>query len=209
MGEPNHSPPGPANPQEERTCRRCNETKVVTPESWPYRRDKQKTYAAHGTTCLVCEKKRKSEYEARRDKIAALVKDVPAVPIRGTTVDKGKQRDAVNSSRLDVAKALKAGGRVLNEYAPSVLSRVIEYAEDPESPHHIWAIELLAQRILPRKLFEELGGQAAGGGRLHDKRPMFQINVLPAQPQATEQGRLLNEGDGVRISVANPEERDE
>jgi hypothetical protein len=73
---------------------------------------------------------------------------------------------------------------VLNEYAPAVMARLLEYFEDPDSPHHHWAIELMAERILPRKLYEELGGQAAGVGALTDKRPTFILNVTTtgAQP---------------------------
>ncbi len=199
--------PGPANPPEERTCRRCNDRKVLSPESWPYKKNKAGEYAAHGNSCLLCERKRKQEYEDRRDKIAAMVADVPAAPIRGHTADKLKQKAAVNESKLDVAKALKAGARTLNEYASSALARLLEYAEDPDSEHHIWALEIMVQRILPRKLFEELGGQAAGVGSLNDKRPIFQVNVLPAQ-SAEQPGRLLGEADGVRVQVTQQEEKE-
>lgn len=136
----------------------------MTPETWVYRKGRSGEYAASGSQCLACDRKRKAEYEERRDKIALAVKEV--------SVDaKGKP------TKLDVNQALKVGGRVLNEFAPAVMSRVIEYLEDPSSEHHIWALELLAQRILPRKLYEELGGQAAGVGSLGDKRPVTIVNV--------------------------------
>lgn len=197
MGEP-AATPGSAippqqdeRPQERRTCRSCNETKVVSPETWPYRnRGKNTPYQARGLRCLDCEKERKRNYEERRDKIAALVADVPPAPQRGQTGDKDKQREAVKQSRLDVAKALKAGSRVLNEYAASILARVLEWAEDPGHENHLWAVQFMAERIVPRKLYEELGGQAAGLGGLNDKRPQFIIQVLPAQPEAPE-GRVI------------------
>ena len=186
MASPETTAPSTAPAPEPKTCRKCGETKATSPDLWPYRKGRKGIYAAHGGLCLLCEKQRKSEYESRRDKIALAVADVPAVSIRGDAAgkDKGKQRDAVVASKLDVAKALRAGARTLNEYAPSVLARVLEYVEDTESPHHLWALELLAQRILPRKLFEELGGQAAGLGSLDKQRPSFVIQVLPAQPAA-------------------------
>lgn len=180
---------------------KCNESKVVTPESWPYRKGRgaHGTYSAYGGVCKACEKTRKQEYEARRDKIAALVADVPAGPQSGKPEDKNARRDAVATSRLDVAKALKAGSRVLNEYAASALARLIEYAEDPHHEHHLWAVQLMVERILPRKLYEELGGAAAGIGSLQDKRPQFVIQVLPATPEQP-QGRLI-EGEAETVEV--------
>lgn len=70
------------------------------------------------------------------------------------------------------------------------MARVLQYANDPEHKHHLWAVQLLAERILPRKLYEELGAAAAGVGSLNDKRPQFVIQVLPATPEAP-QGRLI------------------
>jgi hypothetical protein len=180
MGSP-ESPTGaqPSAP-EQRTCRECSATKAVSPETWPYRnKGKGTPYQAHGLRCLDCEKKRKAVFDARRRSIASLVDELPSLP-PGKGEDKSKQTEAIRSSKLDVAKALKAGARVLNEYAPSVLARVLEYADDPEHEHHLWALEILVQRILPRKLFEELGGQAAGIGSLEKQRPTYLIQVLPA-----------------------------
>lgn len=181
--------PGPANPIGERTCRKCDQAKPVSPETWPYKKARTGLYGAHGQICLACEKQRKAEYEARRDKIAESVKSIATLDPTGKPDDKRKEITAAN--KLDVAHALKTGARVVNEYAPAVMARILEYLEDPESPHHIWALELLAQRILPRKLFEELGGQAAGVGSLNDKRPMFQINVLPATPGGPTEARVI------------------
>lgn len=183
---------------EQRQCIKCNERKVVSPETWPYRKQQRAgaTYSAHGATCLACERKRKAEYEARRDKIAKLVAEIPADPAAGDKSVATQQKTALASSKLDVAKALKAGSKVLNEYAASVLARVLEAFEDPDSPRHDWAVTFLAERILPRKLYEELGGQAAGVGSLQDKRPVFIVQVLPATP--TEPGRVI-EGEKPQV----------
>ena len=183
------SVPGPANPIEERRCRKCAQTKVLSPNIWPFRKNRGKVYAAHGTVCLACEAKRKAEYDTRRDKIAVAVASIATSDPSGKTGE--KRKDVVIANKLDVALALKAGSRVLNEFAPAVMARILEYFEDPDHEHHLWALELLAQRILPRKLYEELGGQAAGVGGLGDKRPQFTINILPAQTSAPE-GRVID-----------------
>lgn len=193
--------PEPPPPAESRTCRKCSSTKVVTPETWPYRKGRTGTYQAYGGICLVCEKQRKADYEARRDKIAALfVKPAgaaPVAPTKGKADDKRAQLAA--ESKLDVARALKAGSHVLNEIAPNVLARILMWSEDETHEQHAWAVEFLAQRILPRKLYEELGGTAAGAGALADKRPQYVIQILPARPGAPE-GRVI-EGQAQVIDV--------
>jgi hypothetical protein len=188
-----------ASAPEQRTCVKCSTAKIVSPETWPYRKAKQGRYSAYGGVCLVCEKKRRAEYEKRRDKIAALVADVPTLPANGDKDVKDAQKTALASSKLDVAKALKAGSKVLNEYAPAVLARVLQQFEDTEDPNHQWALQFLAERILPRKLYEELGGAAAGSNSIADKRPVFVVQVLPAQPGA-EPGRVV-EGQVTNVEV--------
>lgn len=202
MSEPTAAPTG-APPPEQRKCVKCSETKIVSPETWPYRKSRGGVYSAFGGVCAVCEKKRKAEYEQRRDKIAALVADVPSAPAKNKG-EKNEQKEALASSRLDIAKALKAGSKVLNEYAPAVLSRVLEAFEDPDHVRHEWAVQFLAERIFPRKLYEEIGSQAAGLGSLQDKRPVFVVQVLPAQPGAEPAGRVV-EGESKLLEVKTTE----
>lgn len=191
MGEPATTAPGPANPIEERTCRKCTNTKPVSPDTWIYKKGRQGFYKAHGQICLACEKSRKVEYESRRDKIAASIATLTAAPsdLKGQPADKHKV--VKEAGKLDAALAFKSGSKVLNEYAPAVMARVLEYLEDTSSEHHIWALEFLAQRILPRKLYEELGGQAAGVGSLNDKRPQVVLNILPSSA-SEPQGRVID-----------------
>ena len=199
MGAPEQPTGAQPSAPEQRTCRECSATKAVSPETWPYRnKGKGTPYQAHGLRCLDCEKKRKAVFDARRRSITTLVDDIPSVPVFGKSEDKTKQQEALKASKLDVAKALKAGARVLNEYAPSVLARVLEYADDPDHEHHLWALELLAQRILPRKLFEELGGAAAGIGSLEKQRPQFLIQVLPA---VAEPSGVTHQGHAELVEV--------
>jgi hypothetical protein len=196
------APAGAANPQESRTCSKCEATKVISPESWPYRKGREGRYAAYGTICMGCEKVRKAKYEERRHGLAALVNEV-SVPEEGTPEQKRKA--IVKANKLDVAQALKTGSIAVNQLAPGVMARIMEYLEDPEHKHHIWALELLAQRILPRKLYEELGGQAAGVGALTDRRPMFVLNVLPAAPGGASGAVYDHEGSAQLLPPAPAE----
>jgi hypothetical protein len=183
------SPETTAEVPEPRTCAKCSETKAVTPETWVYKKARSGRYEPHGNTCRACDRKRQAEYEARRDKIKALA-DAP-LP--------ADEKEAKAAAKLDVAKALRAGGKVLNEYAPSILARLLQYSEDPDHPLHQWALDKLVDRVLPRKLYEELGGQAAGVGGLNDKRPQYLIQVLPAQ-QAAPGGNVV-EGEVRLVEV--------
>ena len=88
------------------------------------------------------------------------------------------------TSRLESALALKQGAQFLNVHAQSALTRLAEWMEDPESPHHLWAVQFIAERALPRKLYESLGEAAAGVGGAVKERPTFIVNVLPAGVQS-------------------------
>lgn len=177
----------PADQPESRTCTKCDETKVVAPETWVYKRNRKGRYEVYGSVCKACSLKRQAEYDAQREKIKTEI----------VAAGKKDPADVRKEAKLDATRALKAGGVVLNHHAASVLARVLQYAEDPDHPLHQWALDKLVDRILPRKLYEELGAQAAGVGGLNDKRPMFNIQILPAQPAAPE---------GLIIDVTPPSE---
>jgi len=195
------APAGADNPQEARTCTKCEANKVISPEAWPYRKGREGRYQAYGSICLECEKKRKAAYEDRRKAIATGVAAATPVPAKGVT-DETQRKALKQANKLDVAQALKAGSIALNQVAPGVMARIMEYLEDPEHKHHLWALELLAQRILPRKLYEELGGEAAGVGALSDRRPMFVLNVLPASPGTP--GGAVYDQDGNVVLLPPP-----
>jgi len=199
------APAGADHPQETRVCTKCTASKVISPETWPYRKGREGRYQAYGSICLACEKVRKATYEERRKAIATGIAATP-VPTEGTP---DAQRKALKqANKLDVAQALKAGSVSLNQAAPGVMARIMEYLEDPEHKHHLSALELFAQRILPRKLYEELGGQAAGVGALSDRRPMFVLNVMPATPGAP-QGTVYDQDGNVQLlPAAIPQEPD-
>lgn len=174
--------------EDKRTCQKCNETKVVSPETWVYAKNKRGIYAAKGFTCLACEKIRKADFDKKRKEFEALVSEDHR--------KKSDAKEAKDQSKLDAALALKLGARAINQISASVIARLAQYADDPDSEFHGMALEFFAQRIAPRKLYEEIGGEAAGLGALQDKRPQFVINIHPAKPTAlpgaTVEGEVLD-----------------
>jgi hypothetical protein len=146
-------------------CRNCNEEKPVVPGSWAF-----KPGGDPLQICLVCQTLRKAEAKAQREKDRT-AGDKPKTP-----------REIRGDAKLDIAKALKSGAAIANEYVDLVMARVLQYAADPQHKLHGWALEFLAERVMPKKLYEDLGSQAAGVG-LGDKRPQYVIQVLPAQSQ--------------------------
>jgi hypothetical protein len=159
-------------------CRNCNEEKPVTPGSWAF-----KPGGDPLQICLVCQTLRKAEAKAeRQNKPGPDGKPKTPKEIRG-------------DAKLDIARALKSGAAIANEYVDLVMARVLQYASDPQHRLHGWALEFLAERVMPRKLYEDLGSQAAGVG-LSDKRPQYIVQVLAApvqqQPAAEPAGRIID-----------------
>lgn len=222
-------PPGPENPAgnpniahvdaktstensengEVRRCNRCGEDKPYTTELWPTSLGRPV-----GLVCRVCAKTRKRAFDRtyRAQRVAARTQNLstlaslPAVPPakgreQGTTdVPSAKE---LPIRQLEVAKALRAGANIVNEQAQLVLDKLFKYAHDQSSPHHEWAMKLLAERILPKKLYEDLGTQAAGikpGSAA--PRPAVYVNVqaaVPGQPAQVEV-READEGEWSRIA---------
>lgn len=173
-----------------RKCRVCNQDKRLAPGEWPYVYGKPA-----GQTCRACVVERKdktaNEYvasvEASRRHSAKVTKQ-KSTPSQGTTAmattgDKPKALAAFK--KREVEEALNAGASLLNEHSKEILERVILYATDDSNPHHEWAIKLLAERIMPTKLYSGIGEQTAGVGRgeKEKQRPNVYIQVMAA-PQA-------------------------
>ena len=178
-----------------RACSNCNNLVQVDPLNWAYRDGKPLGI------CLACQTKAKTRQRERelRAATAAPGQPVPTAVKRKTVETKPVAKaEAKAISKLEAVHALKAGATVLNEQAAFVMAKIVEYASNPEHKYHLWALELMAQRILPRKLYEELGGQAAGVGSLADKRPTFQINILPSAP--AEAGRVIASAQAAVVS---------
>lgn len=191
--EPAHSTPT----ADSRHCVRCFEEKPYTREHWPSTRGK-----AIGSVCRVCARARKRNYDAgykaahikaRADNATSL----SLTPSSNTGVSaRDKAPGELPFKQLEIVKALREGAQALNAYAASILNRIFGYAADPASPHHEWALRLIAERIIPRKLYEDLGGQAAGiktgAGAL---RPAVTIIVQPATTVTAEPAVHTVEGE--------------
>jgi hypothetical protein len=177
---------------EHRTCHNCNATKPVAAGVWAF-----KPGGAPLKICFACQQARKADSHAQRamQALQPLATDTKPPAKKEPPADVAEVK---KEAKLDVAKALKIGARITNDHAEMVMARVLQYANDPTHELHKWALELLAERILPRKLYEELGGQAAGVGSLNDKRPMFNINILPAVPGG-DTARVINPDEPPRI----------
>ena len=89
--------------------------------------------------------------------------------------------------QLDIARALRIGAARLNESVEGILATILEYAANTQSPHHEWALKLIAERVIPKKLYEDLGGQAAGikAGQ-GTVRPSITVIVQQATPASPD-----------------------
>jgi len=188
-----------------RRCVKCSADKQYTAEHWPATRGKPV-----GSVCRLCARIRKRDFDreykqtrvAARTQSLAQLAETPAAPARAGAVSKA--RDAREGElplrQLEVARALRVGASRLNEAAQGILDTILEYAGNQQSPHHEWALRLIAERVIPRKLYEDLGAQAAGikagqGG----VRPAITIIVQGASPAAPEPSIKVIEGESERV----------
>lgn len=215
----------------ERECTVCKQTKPLTDDFWKTVLSKIGTRRPGGLVCKKClrEQEGKRRKELRRElKIAGhpALQTLPTVKQAAKDPDAAKQRAIVLAARLAVASpnggldvtkmspgklstaaALNKGADVIVREAPKVLELLALYAGDPESPHHVWALQLFADRILPQRAFAALAIKEAG---LEEKggsaTPRVTINVV------TSSGG--NPGDGARVidvevEKSEPSEGDE
>src|SRR5574341_222375 len=171
---------------ETRVCETCKAEKPWTIEFWPI--DKGNPRGPRCRTC-VREYNRMFRKRAVKERVAARtaqqvsLNEASEPPASGTEVSKSK--DALPGElplrQLAVAKALRAGAAIINERAGVILEKLFGYAGNAESPHHEWALKLIADRLLPRKLYEDLGAKDAGimAGE-GSSRPSVVIIVQPA-----------------------------
>ena len=187
MGEPNQQHTEPAFPERKR-CKVCGKEKPTTRPDWP-----QLAGKPVGHVCTVCAKiRRKRYYRQDKEKVKAVkLADVaksdltPEPPLRkGTDVPaKVKATRALPVAKNDkaaMAQALKAGAGYVNEHAHQILDILFDYATDTGSPHHEWAFKLVADRILPKRLYDNFGDDIAGVKGGGSVRPEVNIIVQPA-----------------------------
>ena len=190
----------------ERRCSICGDEKLYDVANWP-----MKYGRPDGSVCRLCSRKRKRAFDrsakqeraaARTAGVATLTETSSALPaaLQGVSTGRGMKPGELPLRQLDVAKALRVGAAALNENAQGILVTVFEYAMNANSVHHEWALKLIAERIIPRKLFEDLGLQAAGvkpgQGAM---RPAVTIIVQPAAaPGPVESSVKVIEGEVIR-----------
>lgn len=160
-----------------RKCKQCAEVKPFAASHWRT----EPNGKPRGWMCKACDSKRSSRKARRRTEVAQALRNAAAGG-GGTAPIHNETRAAV-AAQLDATEALRAGVRKVNDTAGRVLAKVFEYALDPASPHHEWALKMVAERVMPAKLFAELGlagaGLTAKGGQA---APNVQIIVQAAQP---------------------------
>ena len=193
-----------------RECTKCRQEKPYTIEHWPNAKGN-----AVGSVCRLCSRLRKRDFDlsykqkrvAARTQSMAQLAETPAVaPAKSVAVS--LSRDAKDGElplrQLEVAKALRVGAKRLNEAAQGILETILEYAGNSQSPHHEWALRLVAERVIPRKLYEDLGAQAAGikAGQ-GTVRPAVTIIVQGASPAAPEPSIRVIEGESERVAVSS------
>lgn len=169
--------------------------KSTGPDAWPqYKRQPS------GRVCKLCKRASRNERERKLNKaIQAVAAETVAggqsviAERRYANMEKALAR-ATTRRKADteiresiVANVLKQGVEKLAKVGAPVMALVFQYAQDPKSIHHEWALKLITDRLLPRRIFEELGAKAAGiEGGLDDRRPVFQVNIVQS-----EQPRLV------------------
>ena len=189
---------------ETRQCRMCKSILPYTTEHWPASVGK-----AVGTVCRLCSRNRKRDFDrkykemrvaARTQSLASLADTPPPAATGRSVPTTGNARPGELPVRqLEVAKALRVGAARLNEKAEDILRTILDYASNSQSPHHEWALRLVAERVIPKKLYEDLGGQAAGikAGQ-GAVRPAVTIIVQPASPAAAVPSVVV-EGESERV----------
>lgn len=191
-----------------RVCLRCGVEKEWTLPNWPERQGQPV-----GRVCRPCSTARKRAFDrtykareaaASAPNLAELTAANPPTPAEVEIAPQPKptKKGGVAVSKLEAARALQMGAIALTDHARTVLERVFRYAHDPNSPHHEWAMKLVVDRLLPRKLYEDLGGQAAGiKPGANTPRPAVYISVNAAEPGGTPRV--------VTIEGESSEERDD
>jgi len=169
-----------------RVCSACGETKPFDVKNWYADRSKGKGLKPRGTRCKSC-------YRSGI-KSAKQMEDI-------STRQAGLKRAGVKAGKVDpraLRDAMAGGVGALNEYAGDLLAIVMAYALDPTSPEHQWALKLMTERVMPAKMFAELGLNAAGllkGGKEQTRSVTITVNELGAKPDGMGTGQERS-GDG-------------
>lgn len=192
----------------EALCSVCLELKPLTVEHWPKLKGKP-----HGNRCRLCARAGKKDFDrnakqtrvaARLQTLATLAEAMPEPASKGVVAATREKLPAELPLRqLQIVQALREGAQLLNERARTTLERLFRYAETPTHPHHEWALKLIADRLMPRKLYEDLGARDAGLGKVGEggARPSVTIIVQPATAPTPAESSAFKvvEGESERI----------
>lgn len=195
----------------------CKQPKPFTDDFW--RTDRKGL--ATGTTCSKCLRAQRTvREEALRAELKAVnhpaLRTLPSPSAAKKSKSVARERAVILAARMAVtptgenfspaqlsptkistAAALKHGADVIVREAKSVLELLSLYARDPESPHHEWALQLFADRILPQRAFAQLAIKEAGLEEKGGAMPRVTLNVFTTGP--------ANPGDGARVIDVEPQ----
>ena len=197
-----------------RKCKICEVEKEYTTAEWPSSKGQP-----IGLVCRPCSKHRRRglEKEYRQRRVAARtrnLRDMAGKLMPQSAIERSVSQSPVRAKgelpvkQLEVATALREGANVLNRRSRYILAKLLTYARDPTSPHHEWVMKLFADRMLPKKLFEDLGLQAAGVKTgAGASRPTVNIIVQPATSpvRGAEPSVIIVDGDSERDDESVPE----
>ena len=194
-----------------RPCLKCAVSFPFTIEFYP-----SINGAPHGVLCRACAKKRRRAYEtkyqqvriAERNKRAAAAAAAAPPPASGDVVAQpdAARSIALPSAETQLAVKMRAEIASLNEAAPAIVATILAHAENPRHPLHEWALKFIADRVMPKKLYDDLGAQAAGSkaGR-GGLRPAVTVIIHQTGPAPSDplQGRVID------VTEVNDKERSE
>lgn len=180
-----------------RVCSGCKEEKPYTTEYYPALHG-----AIYGSLCRVCRRQRLKARTVKQGQVASSPVTLADLIGSEDSPAKASQLPATRKAKggskalrkADIGMALQAGADALNKNAQSVLERVLAYAADPKSLHHEWALKLAADRLFPKKMYQDLGEQAAGssGNAGRDKRPAVTVIIQPATVPAPAASPIID-----------------
>jgi hypothetical protein len=98
-------------------------------------------------------------------------------------------------TKLTTAAALKAAGDVINREAPTAWELIALYARDPDSAHHTWALQLIADRSSPQRAFAALAIKEAGLEEKGGAKPSVTVNIIGGAKARIEEGRVIEVED--------------
>jgi hypothetical protein len=134
-----------------------------------------------GTLCLACFHVRQKEVDRR---IAAKKVRSPVRQFRAALVTTRELEHRRSVLGVGADAAVRLGADTLNACAEQAAKQLVEAIEDPTSEFHREALELVANRIMPQKVYSNAGARLARSGALgvvskgkQPAAPRFVVNV--------------------------------